>query len=390
MTSQLTSKELDNYNRVFPKKHRPYFHIPLLFFLAAAFFCTPPMGWQEKSRLYDHSSRYARGGSYEKQNVRVLLYHGGPIKIVTNSAFEFINLNNKTIKGNGAFTPTESGKLVPSGGQFLLNNQLYYGNLMIHESGKQYSYVNVVPLSDYLVSVVGHEMNPNWPIDALKAQAVVARTYVIQKMQTTKDKIYDIGNTTKDQVYGGLLKDDAQVRKAILQTKAEVIKYKGDIANVYFHSSCGGTTASAAEVWHEDIPYLRSKTCNFKESPEYNWSISLSKKSLEKKLGIQGIRKVKIKSRTSSKRVKNLSITTKKGTSDMSAEDFRKRIGAEKIKSTLFGMKISGHKIIIKGHGYGHGVGLCQWCAKIMAEKKFMKYRTIIRYFFPGTSIRRI
>lgn len=329
-------------------------------------------------------------GKSDTEVVRVLIHFGNSAKIEARSSYEFRDTKNDVKKGSGVFIPLTSGKYISSNGEFSLNGEIYSGNLMIYADGKQFSYINFVPLDEYLVSVVAHEMSPAWPLDALKAQAVVARTYVVQKMGEARDKLYDIGNTTKDQVYSGRVKNDENVRLAVKETRAQIIKYKGDIATVFFHSSCGGETASAAEVWHEDIPYLKNKRCSFKDSPEYNWEVLFSKKDLEKKLGINELDNVTVKARTESKRAKSIELTRRGVENEITAEEFRKRLGPEKVKSTLFGLKLKGDQLIIKGHGYGHGVGLCQWCAKIMAEKQSVKYRGIIRYFFPGTNIKTI
>lgn len=339
--------------------------------------------------MFRHETRFSNKSLRDSQTVRVLIYHGKAVKIDSTSAFEFRNTQNEVVKGKGGYLPSTPGKFVSENVEFTLNNNLYYGDVIVYEEKGEFSYINHVPLEEYLISVVGHEMSPKWPLDALKAQAVVARTYVLEKMAQSGDKLYDIGITTKDQVYGGRQKNDEVVRQAIQETKSLVITYKGEVAKVFFHSCCGGETASSAEVWHEDLPYLQTRTCDFKDSPEYNWELVLTKKEMEDKLGISGISKISVKDRTGSKRANNIGIVAHGKFNEMQASEFRTKIGVEKIRSTRFGMKLSGNQIVIKGHGYGHGVGLCQWCSKIMAEKR-SNYRTIIRYFFPGTSITKI
>ncbi|MDH4262117.1 MAG: SpoIID/LytB domain-containing protein [Spirochaetia bacterium] len=352
--------------------------------------CAPPPGWKSKSRLFSQSTHASGKNLKDSQTVRVLIYQGTAVKIDSNSKYEFRNTQNEVIKGNGGYLPKSSGKFISENGEFTLNKNIYYGEVLVLNDNHQFSYINHVPMEEYLISVVGHEMSPKWPLDALKAQAVVARTYVAQKMIENHEKLYDIGITTKDQVYGGKQEGDEVVRQAIAETRSQVIIYKGEMAKVFFHSCCGGETASSAEVWHEDLPYLQKRTCNFKDSPEYNWKLVLSKKEMEDKLGISGISQIIVKDRTESKRVKNIGITSGGKQNEISASEFRTKIGVEKIRSTRFGMKIKDNTVIIKGHGYGHGVGLCQWCSKIMAEKRSMKYRSILRYFFPGTHIRTI
>ena len=348
------------------------------------------MGWKSKSRWLNSGHRLTPQQFKGSQTVRVLLYHGKPVKIESSSAFEFRTLQNTVSKGHRSYLPASPGKFISQKGEFILNNNVYSGDLVINVDKGEFFYVNHVPLEEYLVSVVGHEMSPKWPLEALKSQAVVARTYVLQKMGESHDKLYDIGDTTKDQVYGGRFRHEEGVRQAIAQTLSQIITYHGELAQVFYHSCCGGETASSEEVWKEDIPYLKRQTCNFTESPEYNWKVTVSKSEMEEKLGIRDISNISILERTESKRAKYIAVKTKGKEVKITASEFRAKIGAERIRSTRFGMKLAGAQIIIKGHGYGHGVGLCQWCSKILAEKQSMKYRNILSHFFPGTSITKI
>jgi len=352
--------------------------------------CAPPVGWKDRSRLFGPSTHSSSKNFKGSKNIRVMIYQGNATGIASEGAFEFRSSKNEVVKSRGVFVPTAPGKFVSEKGEFTLNKNKYYGDVMIYEENRQFTYVNIVPLEEYLVSVVGHEMSPKWPLDALKAQAVVARTYALQKVAESADKLYDIGGTTKDQVYSGNQDGDEVVRRAVRETLSQVITYKGEIAKVFYHSCCGGQTASSSEVWKEDLPYLPQKECKFTDSPEYNWELVLTKKEVEDRLGLSGISKIVIKERTESKRVKSIGIVAGGKSSNMPAAEFRTRLGVEKLRSTRFGMKISGNRVVIKGHGYGHGVGLCQWCSKIMAEKRSMKYQSILRYFFPGTKVTRI
>jgi len=216
-----------------------YFY-PVLLAYSLVSFCVPPAGWKEKSRLFGSSSHHSMDGKSDTEVVRVLIHFGNSAKIEARSSYEFRDTKNDVKKGSGVFIPLTSGKYISSDGEFSLNGEIYSGNLMIYADGKQFSYINFVPLDEYLVSVVAHEMSPAWPLDALKAQAVVARTYVVQKMGEARDKLYDIGNTTKDQVYSGRVKNDENVRLAVKETRAQIIKYKGDIATVFFTPAAEG------------------------------------------------------------------------------------------------------------------------------------------------------
>ncbi|MES0490674.1 MAG: SpoIID/LytB domain-containing protein [Leptospirales bacterium] len=320
------------------------------------------------------------------KSVRVEIYRGPPTT-VNISGYQFTGIKGDVKKGSGKFTPASSGQLVSKTGQFQFNGKTYPGTLTVHNAGKVYVYVNNVPISEYLISVISHEMSPSWPVETLKAQAITARTYVMKKMERNAKLKYDIGSTTYDQVYGGFVSDPKNAKRAVEETKGMVITYEGKLAEVFYHSDCGGETAAASEVWNHDFPYLVRKRCEFKDSPEYSWEVTYSKSHIEKAFGISFITSIVISQRTPSKRVKLLVINSRRGKKSITASLFRAKLGSTKIRSTRFAIRQSGSNFVVRGRGYGHGVGLCQWCAKIMVEKQSMNHRSILRFFFPGTKI---
>lgn len=352
-------------------------------------FCTPPPNWKERSPLYGPSYMKTRPMMGKSGSIRVLLHTGPAVTIFSEGNYLFRGKRGAQ-KGGYKFLPKESGKLKFHAERFIFKKTSYRGSLQIIKRGNVFVYINHIPLEEYLVSVVGHEMSPSWPLEALKAQAVVARTYAYTRKQRTKSKNFDIGTTTSDQVYGGALSNEGNVRQAVYATLSEVVTYRGHPAQVFFHSCCGGKTAKASEVWGQDFPYLVNKRCEFKESPEYNWQKSFSFHELEKRLSLSKITNISVSKRSLSGRVKSLKIKHQKGVIEMPSSKFRSSLGATRVKSTLFNLKLTGKKLMINGHGYGHGVGLCQWCAKIMAEKQSMRYRSIINWFFPGTRLSRL
>ncbi len=365
---------------------RALFTIVIL--VTASVTCTAPPNWKERSILFGPSYTQTKKKMNVSGDVRVLIHSGKAVDLRVDSGYQF-RAASKTIKGSGKFTPAEPGELIPHGDRFVFKQKYFRGTLKIYREGENWLYVNHLPVEEYLVSVVGHEMNPQWPLEALKAQAVVARTYVVKRISDHKNEKYDIGSSTSDQVYGGILPNEGNARAAVYKTASQVIVYHGSLATVFFHSCCGGTTAAASEVWQTDFPYLVRKKCEFKESPEYNWQTWVALSTIEKQLGLPKITDIRVGERTASDRVKTLVIKTAQGEKKVSAADFRRVVGPTEIRSTLFDIKMRGTHLGVRGHGYGHGVGLCQWCAKIMVEKQSMKYQTIIRYFFPGTSIGR-
>ncbi len=318
--------------------------------------------------------------------VRVKLYAG---EALTVKADEYTFTTGRiSRRGSGSFTFTEEG-LLTTKNSFVLNARRYSGALEARRVGGEWLYINHVPIDDYLTSVVSHEMSPTWHREALKAQAVVARTYLLTKMKERVDKPYDVDTTTNYQVYGGLKKNDGNARAAVAETHNEVLLHDGRLAETFFHSACGGTLASAQEVWGKALPYLTVRNSPYcSTAPVYKWQVKIPFSEIGRRLAMRGVKNVTVAARSESKRVQTLRIATASGTKLVRADKFRVALGAIKVKSTFFGIARKGDGIILTGRGFGHGVGMCQWGAKIQADERGMSYRRILDHYFPGTSLR--
>jgi len=368
----------------------------MLLFVALVNYCAPPANWKGSQYLAGAQIRQRKAtvslvrGKASK--VKVKIHYGVAQRIYTanrsQTEFYFKDRKGKVEKGSGSYLPYASGVFKPRRNYFKLNKKIYKGFLSIKKQGNKYLYVNIVSLDEYLMSVVGHEMSPNWPIEALKAQAIVARTYLINKVKQRKNNFYQVDATTNDQVYKGINKTGrAKLKKAVIGTKGIIVTFFGKPANVFFHASSGGVTARSSEVWGTDLPYLKNVKVPFSKGKHAkNWYISFSKSKLSQLLHLPLIKKLRISKRSSSGRVKQLIAYTTKGKKYISGSNFRRKLGAIKVKSTLFAIRQKGKRVKISGRGYGHGVGLDQWATKYMAEKHY-SYQKIIRLFFPGTSI---
>lgn len=320
--------------------------------------------------------------------VRVKLYAGEAVQVKADS-YTFTSGRN-TRHGKGSFTASEEGILQPAS-YFVLRSKRYSGLLETKRQGGRWLYINHVPMDEYLTSVVGHEMSPNWHPEALKAQAVVARTYLLVKMKERVSKEYDVDTTTNFQVYGGLKKNDGGARQAVAATHNEVLYHRGHLAQTFFHSSCGGTLASAQEVWGKPVTYLNVQSSPYcSAAPVYKWQVKIPFAEISRRLAAKGVKSVRIVERSPSKRVKTIKLVTSRGSKKVRGDKFRMALGALKVKSTFFGIAQKGNSVILTGRGFGHGVGLCQWGAKIQAEKRGTSYRRILDHYFPGTSLRTV
>ena len=289
---------------------------------------------------------------------------------IDNDEFEKIDISNKGI--------------------MTIGNNKYYGDIYIKQVDSKLQIVNFVDIEKYLLGVVPYEMPSSFPLEALKAQTVIARSYA-QTNINRKKKDFDLYDDTRSQVYSGIPKSRlSNVEKAIKETKGEVITYNGRVIDALFHSYSGGYTASAKEVYGNDIEYLKPVEDKYSKGVPMSvltWTYLIPKSQFEKEIGfIPFDYDIEY---TESNRVKYIILYNE----DRSLEkkytgaEFRRKYSTSKIKSTAYNINIENGDIKIVGSGYGHGVGFSQWSSKTMAEDEKMSYKDIINFFYTGDKI---
>ena len=282
----------------------------------------------------------------------------------------------------------------------VVNNRSYRGDLsIIKEKDGTLLAVNILDLESYIKGVLYHEISHRWPLDAIKAQAVAARTYAVYQKELMKMKDYDLMADTSSQVYGGSSSEQQRTNRAVNFTYGEILTYRGHVFPTFFHATCGGTTENAVELWKvsEDIePLQGSRVCSFcLNSPHYYWKASSDLKTIQKKLGDSynlksELKNISVAERNATGRVRSLELKTSEGeTFIISAKDFRQLEGPDFIRSTNFSIVFEQDKVIFSGKGWGHGVGLCQWGALGMSLKGY-NYKQILQFYYPGAEIVKI
>ena len=276
-----------------------------------------------------------------------------------------------------------------------VNGKRYRGEIEIVRDKASLLLINELNLEDYLVGLINQEISSKWPMEAVKAQAVVARTYALYQKKNRKYPTYDLESTVTSQVYSGIESEDELARQAVKETEGEAAYYNGEMIQALYHSSCGGKTEDALEVWGKEIPYLKSiKDPHCTEAPNYFWQYKIDLNGLRDRLrrfnsGIGNIESVSILKRSGSGRVTRISIRHSKGSFVLEGKDFREALGYENIRSTDFTLKIKEDSVYLAGSGGGHGVGMCQWGAKGMAEDG-KSYKDILQWYYPGVTIKRM
>ncbi|MCM8782613.1 MAG: SpoIID/LytB domain-containing protein, partial [Candidatus Omnitrophica bacterium] len=253
--------------------------------------------------------------------------------------------------------------------------------------------VNYLDIEEYLYGVLYYEVSHHWPYEALKAQAIAARTYALYQKRVRKDKDYDLTGDIYSQVYGGRTAEKYRTNRAVNLTKGKILTYKGDIFPAYYHATCGGFTEDASNLWNIDLPPLKGTECKFcKRSKHFNWKRKIKLVDIEKALAkygnkICGIVSIRIESRNKSNRINNLIITDSAGNTLIPGKDFRIAAGPNLLKSNNYEVSVTKDIAVFKGVGWGHGVGMCQWGAYFMAKKGY-KAEAILQYYYPGADVK--
>ena len=296
-----------------------------------------------------------------------------------------------TFRIQGMTTAEEVLTVAPGGSSGLqVEGKRYRGRFQLHKAaGGRLNVVNVLGLEEYLYGVVPREMPSAWPPEALKAQAVVSRTYAVYQKERNRTRDFDICNTTTSQVYGGCEAERASTSRAVDETRGRILTYNGRVALPYFHSNSGGVTEDAKNVWLVDIPYLKTVPDPLSlQAPNVSWSAYLDFDEIRGALARNGVRLESISAvepfdTSPTGRVKRVRISHGGGEKVLNANLFRLHLDPQRLKSTLFKARKERQGILFEGKGSGHGVGMSQWGAHIMA-KSGRTYGEILGHYYRG------
>ncbi|MBI4650806.1 SpoIID/LytB domain-containing protein [Candidatus Desantisbacteria bacterium] len=281
--------------------------------------------------------------------------------------------NTVLINNNEYYVPIRISADISSA-FFSFNNKKYRGCFIVDMEKDEMLLINQINLEEYLYGVIKSEIPSSWPSEAIKAQIIAGRTYAFFKKKLNKNQKYYLESTTAFQVYGGYNSESFFTNQMVDITKGIIITYQQEPIEAIYHSSCGGYTEDAKDIWGRDLHYLKGIYSDYcKNTPIFKWEKILTFKEisdmLNKKLKISSaINHVSIGKTINSRRVLTILCMDKnKVQHEISMKDFRLWVGSKDIPSTLFTLKNEKNRVIFKGRGYGHGVGLCQMCSKEMA-----------------------
>ena len=271
----------------------------------------------------------------------------------------------------------------------------YITNNTIRVKDEKTNIIKEIPFEEYIKGVVAGEMPVTFELEALKAQAVASRSYAMYQMAATKDKDYDVVNTTANQVYltdeqlKNNWKEDYpkkinKIKTAIAETSGEYLTYNGEIVNAMFFSTSVGATENSEEVFVSALPYLRSVDSTWdKESPVYIDTYTFTLEDFYKKLNLpyNQTLKIEVTEKTSTGRTKTIKINGE----EMKGRDLATKLS---LRSNYFDIVQNQNNITITTKGFGHGVGMSQYGANGMAKEGY-KYDQILKHYYQNTEIKK-
>ncbi|MDI6771073.1 MAG: SpoIID/LytB domain-containing protein [bacterium] len=286
-------------------------------------------------------------------------------------------------------------RLMPRAAQFQVGGRPYRGLIELRRTPVgRVTAINELDLEEYLYGVVRSEMDPRWPPEALRAQAIAARSLAVHSAGRFAAEGYDVRATTDSQVYGGVAAEDARTTTAVDATRGLVLLHNGRPALAVFHADSGGATESSEYVWGSVTPHLRGVPDPFsRDAPGHEWTLRLELAVIEARLqragrSLTGINRLEVASTSPSGRVMVLRLASASGAGEIRGTEFRAAVGTSVLRSTLFAVRSSPGEgsVEFAGRGFGHGVGMSQWGARGMALAGH-DYTAILKYFYTGVAI---
>ncbi len=321
-------------------------------------------------------------------------------------------------------------------GNIRIESKVYRGFAQFKvDANYKLTVINTIDIEEYLYGVVPKEMPASWNKEALKAQAIAARNYAIKNIDKYKTQGFDLCTTQNSQVYGGYDAEQKTTNQAVDETRGMLAYYQNNIAELFYHSSSGGKTESAENVWSNPVAYLKGVEDSYSlGSPNDNWTYKISKEEIEKILksknnDIGNLLNVNVDKKSENDRVLELTFIGTKGSVTYKKESIRGLLGYSNIKSTYFDMDINSSYIqkfnsteksvdienifkdlsavlnndpqkepdgidftnnvneyVFNGKGWGHGLGLSQYGAKNMADLGY-SFEQILKHYFTGIEI---
>lgn len=360
-------------------------------------------------------NRNLRVGIFTGVKELYLKYAGDVIKITPSGKNIKLQAGSQSMEmENREFANEDGSCIAVAADSKSLQRACYPGSVLFRSTNGKLDAINSVDVEDYLRGVVPYEIGrlDSSRVEALKAQAVAARTYAYKHFNSREAIGFDVYADTKDQVYKGLEGATPLTDDAIKATAGVVMTYNGEFIIAYYHSTCGGETETLATWNRPDLPYLQSRPdkrpdgsawCNEssymkwerrfteKEMPDLfkkNLNESKAKLSDPKTGDFKKIKSIAIKDTLPSGRILTLQVKTDKGSFEVLTDRTRWlfKKGGNILPSSFFKVKKEGNEWVVTGTGFGHGVGMCQMGVRARALAG-QSYQEILTHYYPGITL---
>lgn len=338
---------------------------------------------------YDEQRRFHEAGSTTVDNILLVCVpekRGWRLHAFSAYDYEPLYISDKN---------PGSIALVPLGeeGRTWFRGELYRGGFECNvEREYLLDVINCVELEDYVKGVVPYEMSNNWPYEALRAQAVCARTYVVYNQNHYEEYHFDLTNDTECQVYRGVLEANDTTDRAVDSTAGEYVRYEGEICEVYYFASDGGATEDGANVFGSDRPYLTGKVDPFEKAVDYSfssWEEWRTGENISWLLANKGYALgtvIRVEPEYSALG----NVIAVELYDDLGGHV---RLEGKEAYTTLllnncrYRVDVAGKYFWFQGSGWGHNCGMSQWGARAMASVYGYDYQDIIRFYFTGAYV---
>ncbi len=312
------------------------------------------------------------------------------IRVVEDS----LRLNGKPVAGDEMIIEAKPAL-------YYIGRDKFRGRLHVYvDEADSLLVVDELDIEDYLAGLINSEISSNWPIEAVKAQAIAARTYALHQISGANRHApvarYDVESTVADQVYHGAHREDRRAYEGVRATTGMVLTRGGVVFPAFYHSTCGGYTENAHNVWTDmtSSPAIVDRYCRY--APYGEWFLRIPRTEFLAVMTRAGVLKphqllvdVRRLPLPDSPRVDEVVFGTDGGEVRVKATKLRHILGYKRLKSTWFNVGLEGDEVVFARRGFGHGVGLCQWGAKGMAEAGYT-YKEILKHYYNDAEIGRM
>lgn len=259
-----------------------------------------------------------------------------------------------------------------------LNKKLPHTNVIIFKQDNKFDLISIVNFNEYLAGVVSQEMPTSWPLEALKAQAVVARSFALARIKERQNKSFHLESNQADQVYQA--SQNRKAMMAVYSTNNLVLETdSGKVLKAYYHADCGGQTVKASDVWGArayDSGTASDPWCAVKNSNR--WSYEISRSEFINKLNLNENNLAYLAEINIAHKSQLIQIAE----SFFSIQRIRQILGFTQVRSSFNKIELNNNEVKISGQGFGHGAGLCQW-GTLAQVRMGRTFKQIITHYYP-------